>query len=492
MYFFGALTTKTYSFKLRVWEIKELKSFNFLDTAYQKILVQYKNFQVSRILPEVVDQGFVMDWSWISDKTRFFFDSLNVKRTKKIVVAYKSKVFSISLKKFLNLSFCIYTKIKTLSYFRFLNYFFKKINIKKIRFVNLKVNLGFFQDLTGISSLKNFYRILAGYSFQIYKINNTNVFNLGNFNYFFNKQSFAFDKIKTLILFGLDLRFELPLCYLNFKKQIKFSKIQFYNFGAKLLGRINVLNLGLNAISFFEGRHWVNNQVVKHKNLLCLNAKYLTTNTKISFLFNKYLNLVERSMYSIFISDPTLLSTFEIGVFHSNDFFMQNKKSEKFSVNLLFNYAVFLRKKKTTYIFFETHMDKMHFHFFDIIFPIASFFEKSTIVVDLFGNIIKSSIVLSSDNKNSRTEKSLFNLSSLFFTKLNKNKLNFYSNINEIKFYNLKKNMLKLINDKRMNVLKTKMLFNYVKDFYLNDTVTRFSETLIYVKTSFLRLRNNY
>lgn len=492
MYFFGALTTKTYAFKLRVWEIKELKSFNFLDTAYQKILVQYKNFQVSRILPEVVEQGFTLDWSWISDKTRFFFDSLNSKRTKKIIVSYKSKIFSISLKKFLNLSFCIYTKIKTLSYFKLLNYFSKKISLKKTKINNLKLNLGFFQELTGITSLKNFYRILAGYSFQIYKINNAQVFNLGNLNYFFDKQTFDFKNIKTLILFGLDLRFELPICYLNFKKQIKFSKIQFYSFGTRLLGRMNALNLGLNAYLFFEGRHWINNQVVKYKNLLCLNAKYLTLNTKISFLLTKYLSLNEKSNHAILVSDPTLLNTKEVGVFHSNDFFSQNKKNDIFSVNLIFNYAVFLKKKKTIYFFFETHMDEMTFNFFDIIFPISSFFEKTAMAIDLFGNIIKNSIVLNSDNTNSRTENALFNLSSLFFSRLNKKNLDFYSNTNEIKLYKLQNVKIKIMNGTNAKVLKTKILFNYVKDFYLNDTLTRFSETLIYVKTSFLKLRNNY
>lgn len=492
MYFFGALTTKTYAFKLRVWEIKELKSFNFLDTAYQKILVQYKNFQVSRILPEVVEQGFTLDWTWISDKTRFFFDSLNLKRTKKIVVAYKSKVFSISLKKFLNLSFSIYSKVKIWSYFKLLNYFSKKKRFKKSKINNLKINLGFFQDLMGISSLKNFYRVLSGNSFQIYKINNTQTFNIGNFNYYFDKQTFDFKNIKTLILFGLDLRFELPLCYLNFKKQIKFSKIQFYSFGTRLLGRMNALNLGLNAISFFEGRHWINNQVVKHKNLLCLNAKYLFLNTKISFLFARYLNLVEKSKHSILVSDPTLLNTFEIGVVHSNDFFMQNKKNEKFSANLFLNYATFLKKRKTLFFFFETHIDEMSFNFFDVIFPINSFFEKPAVAVDLFGNIIKSSLVLNSDNKNNRSENSLFNLSSFYFARLNKNKLNFYCNVSAINTYKMKNNIKEKINNSITKVLKTKMLFNYAKDFYLNDTITKFSETLIYVKTSFLKLRNNY
>lgn len=493
MHFFGALTTKTYAFKLRVWEIKELKSFNFLDTAYQKILVQYKNFQVSRILPEVVEQGFTLDWAWISDKTRFFFDSLNVKRTKKIVVSYKSKVFSISLKKFLNLSFSIYTKIKTINYFKFLNYFSKKRNVKKMRINNVKVNLGFFQDLTGIASLKNFYRVLAGNSFQIYKINDMKTFNMGNFNYYFDKQTFDFKNIKTLVLFGLDLRFELPLCYLNFKKQIKFSKIQFYSFGTRLLGRMNALNLGMNAFLFFEGRHWINNQVVKHKNLVCLNAKYLVLNTKISILFSKYLNLVEKSKHVILVSDPTLLNTFELGVFHSNDFFMQNKKNENFSANLILNYAAFIKRKKTLYFFFETHMDEMSFKFFDVIFPINSFFEKPSVIVDLFGNIIKSTIVLNSENKHSRSENSLFNLSSLFFTKtVNRKSLNFYFNVSEIKIYKMKNKIRIKIDNNMTKVLKTKMLFNYAKDFYLNDTITKFSETLNYVKTSFLKLRNNY
>ena len=494
MYFFGALTTKTYSFKLRVWEVKELKSFNFLDTTYQKLLVQFKNFQVLRILPEVVEQGFNLDWTWLTDKTRFFFDSLSLKRTKKIIVTYKSKIFGISLKKFLNLSFCLYMKLKSLSYHKILLFFSKKSNRKKVGFNKLKIQLGFFQDISSISALKNFYRILAGYTFQIYKANTLKIFNLNNFNYYFDNQSVDFSELKTLILFGLDLRFELPLCYLNFKKHIKFSKIQFYSFGTRLLGRTNALNLGTNAFNFFEGRHWINNQVVKIKSLLCLNSKFLTSNLNISLLFAKYLSLMKQSYHSIFVSDPTLLNTCEVGVFNSNDFFMQNKKNEFFSLNLLFNYAAFLQqKKRSIFFYFETNMDEMHYSFFDAIFPLTNFFEKNLVNIDLFGSVIKSSLILDSNNKNSRSETDLFKLSSLFFTRLNLQKLTFYSNITKIKNYKINNNLMDLYkNNNTKKSLKTNFLFNYVKDFYLNDATTRFSETLIYVKTSFLKLRNNY
>ena len=76
----GALTSKPYSFKGRSWELINYKTIDILDSVNSDIIVSLKGFDVLRILPCFSKYNTS---EWISDKTRFFYDSFDFFRIKK-------------------------------------------------------------------------------------------------------------------------------------------------------------------------------------------------------------------------------------------------------------------------------------------------------------------------------------------------------------------------------------------------------------------------
>jgi len=73
----GALTSKSYAFKIRAWELCSLETIDSNDHFNSFIYVQYKNSKIIRVLPK----KFKNAASIISDVSRFSFDSLKYNRS---------------------------------------------------------------------------------------------------------------------------------------------------------------------------------------------------------------------------------------------------------------------------------------------------------------------------------------------------------------------------------------------------------------------------
>ncbi len=73
----GALTSKPYAFKGRPWEMRKTETIDVMDAVGSHIRVDTRGLEVMRVLPRVFDP---INEEWISDKTRFACDSLQVAR----------------------------------------------------------------------------------------------------------------------------------------------------------------------------------------------------------------------------------------------------------------------------------------------------------------------------------------------------------------------------------------------------------------------------
>ena len=71
----GALTIKPLAFKMRSWELSYTNYPNFFDNNFGLITIQKRGNEIMRILPSRHDTFF-----WITNKTRFYFETLNFKR----------------------------------------------------------------------------------------------------------------------------------------------------------------------------------------------------------------------------------------------------------------------------------------------------------------------------------------------------------------------------------------------------------------------------
>ncbi len=75
----GALTSRSYSFKCRPWELKLIKSIDLTDNLGANLYINYKESEIFRITPKA---NFYVNGNIISDKIRFSLDSANVNRIK--------------------------------------------------------------------------------------------------------------------------------------------------------------------------------------------------------------------------------------------------------------------------------------------------------------------------------------------------------------------------------------------------------------------------
>lgn len=73
----GALTSKPYAFKARPWELKKTETIDVHDAMGSNIRVDSRGQSVLRVLPRINDE---VNEEWISDKTRFAVDGLNLQR----------------------------------------------------------------------------------------------------------------------------------------------------------------------------------------------------------------------------------------------------------------------------------------------------------------------------------------------------------------------------------------------------------------------------
>ena len=73
----GALTSKSYAFKARAWELKSIESIDIFDSLSSNIRVDIKGNEIMRILPKRNDY---INEEWITDKVRFSYESLKKNR----------------------------------------------------------------------------------------------------------------------------------------------------------------------------------------------------------------------------------------------------------------------------------------------------------------------------------------------------------------------------------------------------------------------------
>lgn len=69
----GALTSKPYAFTARPWELSEREAFDIFDTFGSSVKLNLRGKEVMRILPNV---RFSLGEEWISDSSRFSYDSV--------------------------------------------------------------------------------------------------------------------------------------------------------------------------------------------------------------------------------------------------------------------------------------------------------------------------------------------------------------------------------------------------------------------------------
>ena len=192
---FGALTSKTYAFKARPWELRSVNSIDTFDALGSNTKIDFKNDEILRLLPRKCDSinGF-----WISNKSRYFYDAVKNNRLTSPYVKKGGRYVKVGWKKVLNL----------------LTQLFKVITKE---YGKKACNFTYSSDLS-THSLLGLKNVVNSIGLKAYNIAPTSLNADYPNNYYFTTPIVDLDKLSSMIFVGVDPRQEASTLNLRLRK----------------------------------------------------------------------------------------------------------------------------------------------------------------------------------------------------------------------------------------------------------------------------------
>jgi len=283
----GALTSKVQAFKARPWELKVFESIDLTDGVGSNIYINYKDNDIVRILPR---QTSYINEIYISDKARFFFDSLKKNRVVNFFKNNYSKLLQ-NIKHFYSIkyqakSYSQQKKILTQTSWNLLTE-------KFIWSVKTSKNICLIDNNLGSEFLffiKNFSYCLKN-NFNVKKLSS----NFTDYYYIQNNSGFIthINEGSNCYLFSCNIRFEACIINLRLRIKQKLSSLSIYNFGNfvsnDIINNFTHSNIYF-ALNFLEGKCILSSIFETPKKILLfllgvqLTSKGLSSNLLQSFL----------------------------------------------------------------------------------------------------------------------------------------------------------------------------------------------------------------
>lgn len=485
----GALTSKPYAFTARSWELKNIETIDLFDSLCSNIRIDIRSSEILRILP--INNQYV-NGEWISDKTRYAYDGLR-----------RWRFINPMLKKenlFIN---CSWQEI--------LLYLKNKIN--KISSNNIIINTGNFCDLETITTLDNFSNKLNNV------IINSDINITGDKqNYFITLNDFnELLSHKIFIIVGINLRLQNPILNIKLRKLSQSNNVLIGFIGSKHDYNINLLHLGnnlLNLLKLVQGKHNFANIIFSF--FKKENINYLYRN-EISIIFGQE-SINQKNFYSVFTIIETFninnikfnfkyitsftgkLNILELGFFNNKQKYLNNKFDNLF---YLIGVEDCKNIKKTDFVIFQGHHNDKIRTKFDVILPTVNWTEKSSIYLNIFGNIQKTNFSIYPP-VNTRLDWKITRMLSILYDKdicfntikevhtrmnqispnINSSILKYNKNNSYLIHFNKKFNKKFLINE---NPFKC-----YIPDYYRTQSIDRSSKVMKNCSNIFTNYKNNF
>jgi len=483
----GALTSMPYAFKARPWETLFYSNIDFLDSIASSIRVYVYSNKIIRILP-ILNES--LNEEWITNKTRFSYDSLLINRI------YYPK---------LNL----YNKFIVFSWDFIISILFYNIKYYILKYNDINCILGNFIDLYSMLSIKSFFN-----SFGCQNILFNIKFNyIYDFSYFFilNKALGQLEFINFFLFVSCDMRLESPLLNIRLKKNYNINKnneLFFFSYGISLnYSTYPVKNLGnsiVKFILFLEGKQRFfcdfffkefktfsflsfSNVFFYQKPIFFLGNSILQRNDSKNFILSFIFLLKNKFNWSSFNFINSYLGYFSYSNILYNKFYnlKNNYTGFLYLISNELNNLVNIDKTKL-FILYQGFIKNFNLDV-NLILPVTAPYEMNCLFINLEGRfrylkqILKSDINLYSDWE----VLSLINL----YNKKNNN-LIFY---NFVKFYKIIKYFIKFISY-FCNFFLSISKF-YIEFFYYYGYLVKFNRNnIIFIKLNIfynLKFMNN-
>lgn len=388
----GALTNKNFALNYRSWDSHYVDSIDLMDTFLSSIRIYNDNLKIKRVLSNYNNN---FDVYWISDKSRYFFDSLKIQRLTFPLICQKTKLITLGNSNFNN--FFITSSWKNISNC------LKDFIISNSKKLMIKSILGDFIDLESVNFFKYFTLNLGSNLL----INNTESANIEiNHNYlnfdkefnYINNSKIGLHNYDFYIFYNYNLRIENPVFNSKLRQKViwfNFNNLFFFGTNYNLTYKYYHLgNTHDDFIKFLFGKHWLCNLLSKINNIAFIYGNNIFYNFFIkkswSFYLTKLNNLkktlfdLKKKQFDIFYlsSSITTISSFDLMFLSKFDLIESN-----FDTNL--NYYIGLNQvhfksnnikqsknifKNNFYIYQNSFFDN-NFKFCNIMLPVYNCFE---------------------------------------------------------------------------------------------------------------------
>jgi hypothetical protein len=515
----GALTNKNFALNYRSWDSHYIDSIDIMDTFLSSIRIYTDNLKIKRILSNY-NSNF--DAYWISDKSRYFFDSLKIQRLTFPLIS--KKINLIINKKDDNNNFFIASSWKNIS-----NYLknFININLKKLV---IKSFLGDFIDLESINIFK-YFTVKLGSNLLINNTENSNIEIINNsFNFdkeinYINNSKIGLHNYDFYIFYNYNLRIENPVFNSKLRQKViwfNFNNLFFFGTNYNLTYKYyHLSNTHDDFIKFIFGKHWLCNMLFKFNNICFIYGNNIFYNffikTSWSFYLKKLNNFknklfkLKKKNFDIFYlsSSLTTISSFDLMFLSKfNLCYLSNLNNLNYFIGLnQVNFKTMLSNKdfnnyfKNNFSIYQNSFFDNNFKFCNIMLPVYNSFElENQYFINSMGLVkqnMKTEINLEEfvksniDSLNFIFKIINFNLNKQLNINLIDNLLyyTFFKNRNIIKF-----NLLNKLNFNNISIIKYKN-FHFVsfnKNFYKSNIYCFYSKQLNMMSNLFFKEKSNF
>ena len=471
----GALTSKPFTFKARSWELKKKEGIDILDAIGSNINIDIFNNEIVRILPKT---NFNINKEWISNKTRFFFDSLKYQRLEYPLLKKNNEFY----------------KISWIQVFNILNKKLITIDSSKVKtiignLIDLESLFLFKKNLTklGISNIIS-EKLNSNFS---HKIN-------GDLteNFLLNTTVKSINDSDLCLIINSNIQKESSILNIHLINRLKKGNFTLACIGNKIDTIYPILNLGININIFIQillGKHTFCKQLKKAKNpLIVFGENIINLNHYFTlFLRAKNLSFFRNNNINFLNSSTSLIHFLEI------TFPLLNKRYIKSELLYLYNTNLNekLKINENNFVIYQGHHFTSDAQKSNLLLPGLTFLEKKGTYINLEGYIQKNQKILNL-NTEQRSDSIIFKYISKFLNEKNKkeNKQNSFLLLKDVLPY-LAKKKIKISKNyflKNKN-LKIKIYFlnSLNKNYYYTNILEQYSKILINSK-KILKTNNNF
>ncbi|MDC0217212.1 NADH-quinone oxidoreductase subunit NuoG [Pelagibacteraceae bacterium] len=470
----GALTSKPYSFKSRPWELTKTETFDVFDGIGSSIRVDTRGKQVLRVLPRINEDT---NEEWISDKTRFAIDGLSKQRLDKVYIKENNKLNVSDWDSALN-------KIKD------------EINKRgKDKIITLS---GKFTDAETIISSKLFSEGLGSDLYDC-RFDNAQIIHGENESYKFNSSIQEVENADAILLVGSNPRWEASVLNARIRKAFIEN-----NCKVGLIGPALDLNYAYKKISdslgglneILDNKSEFSEVLFNAKNpIIIIGTSAINTSEGSSVLktcaeiAKKLPNFSESfNPLNILNQDISRVGSLELGFINKVfDGDIEKKLKEEIDLNKPVVFLLGLdeinpKSLDGSFVVYFGHHGDVNAQYANIILPTPAYTEKSSTFMNIEGRVIQTSRC-HNPLGDAKEEWKIFRvLSDLLHCDIK------FNNLNDVrkKLINENNNFLALLeinNSSNLSFsskknIKDNNLFYNIDNFYMNDSISRSSETM--------------